>query len=125
MEDNDTLPCKKTLESSAILQDDVHLSSSDDESIVLSEVGKEETPSTPPGMEDEEPGYTLGETMLEVLSNLSVIQDFEHGGKHLVSGTVMPTTDSQDTPEAHKRSSAVVHLISCYMIHIHKLSRTL
>ena len=75
MEDDQTLPSQEGPESSTMLQEDLHLSFSDDESIALSEVGEEETPSTPPDMEDVEPGCTLAETILEVLSDLSIIQD--------------------------------------------------
>ena len=60
----------------------MHLSdsSSDDESIELSEEEEEETPPTPPDMEDQEPNHTLGETILEVLSDLSVIQEINMKG---------------------------------------------
>ena len=79
----DEAPGQSSLESGSVLHENLRLSdssSSDDEDIELSEKEEEETPSPPRDMEDQQPSHSLAETILKVLSDLSVIQDINMKG---------------------------------------------
>ena len=74
------------------LEEDLHLSSSDD-SLVISEAEEEDTTSPSPETEDTELDCNLGETILEVLSDLSIIQDLNIKGRELSAvQLVLPNT---------------------------------